>query len=401
MTNIENIGISIMKKIFIFFFLSAYCFAQNNDNYEGLNLSPELFFGQTFQPNSWFPKLKSHYMLGISFEKKNSIFKNKWSNTINLSSTGVGLYYSSLGNNEVVGNAISILPFVEINLNEKETFSGKFALGTSYFTTQYHPINNPLNTAVSSKFTWAFQTFIYYKFRLNNARSLKVGAGYFHHSNGHTQLPNSGLNTALASFSTSFELNKKLINYDTVDNLTNDSKKYTSFYAFRYGQGIQKFIDHESSVKAINAIEFKGGVFYMDFLKFSAGITYNFYRHYYDYIKEYKLEPYIENPLLNASNVYLSIGIEALFGNIGIDWEGGLNVYKPFFKEHYLLENEKLDNFYKPKKLFLGRLGLKLYAINTLKKPKNNFYIGTHIKSNLSQADFTELSVGFVHRIIN
>ena len=89
-----------------------------------------------------------------------------------------------------------------------------------------------------------------------------------------------------------------------------------------------------------------------------------------------------------------------MFGNIGIDWEGGLNVYKPFYKEHYILENEELDNFYKLKNLFLGRLGLKLYAINTLKKPKSNFYIGTHIKSNLSQADYTELSIGFVHRIL-
>ena len=60
-----------------------------------------------------------------------------------------------------------------------------------------------------------------------------MGAGYFHHSNGHTQLPNSGLNTALASFSTSFELNKKLINYDTVDNLTNNGT--TNFYIIKTG----------------------------------------------------------------------------------------------------------------------------------------------------------------------
>ncbi|REE81743.1 lipid A 3-O-deacylase PagL [Lutibacter oceani] len=386
-----------MKKILIFFFLSSFCFAQNNEKYDALNFSPELFFGQTFQPNSWFPKLKSHYMLGFSFEKNNNIFKNKWSNTINLSSTGVGLYFSSLGNQEVVGNAISILPFVEINLNKKESFSTKFGLGTSYFTTQYHPENNPLNTAVSTKLTWAFQTFVYYKFHLKNKRTLKIGAGYFHHSNGHTQLPNSGLNTALASVSTSFKLNKK--QFKENHNLTTDFKKYKAFYAFRYGQGIQKFIDHESTVKAINAIEFKGGFFYKDILKFSAGITYNFYRHYYDYIKENEVDPYFERPILNASNIYLSIGVEALFGNIGIDWEGGLNVYKPFYKEHYILQDETLNNIYKLKKLFLGRLGLKLYVINTLKKPKNNFYIGAHIKSNLSQADFTELSIGFVHRI--
>lgn len=389
-----------MKKNIIFFFFSFTVFigfTQNNQSYNTLNISPEFFIGQTFRPNSWFPKLKTHYMFGVSLENKNHKFINKWSNTINLSTTGIAAFYSSIGNNKVVGNAISVLPFIEINLNKQETFSTKFGLGASYFTKKYHPLNNALNTAVSTDFTWAFLTSIYYNLHLKNERLLKVGVGYFHHSNGHTQLPNSGLNTALASISTSFELKKKFVTTDSKYNLTDNSRKYTKFYEVRYGQGIQKFIDHESSVKAINSFEIKGGLFYKDILKFSAGITYSFYQHYYDYIKEYEVAPYFENPFINASNVYVSVGVEALFGNIGIDWEGGLNLYKPFFKVHYKLEEETLDNIYNLKNRFLGRLGLKLYAINTLKKPKSNFFIGTHIKSNLSQADYTELSIGFVH----
>lgn len=389
-----------MKKNTLFFLLVIAVFtsfAQNNQNYNTLSITPEIFVGQTFEPNSWFPELKTHYMFGVSLEKKNGIFIKKWNNTLNLSNTGVSIYYSNIGNNNVVGNAISLLPYVTINLNKQETFAAKFGLGASYFTNKYHPINNTLNTAISTDFTWAFLTSVYYKMHLNNKRLLKVGLSYLHHSNGHTQLPNSGLNTALASVSTSFELKKQFVNTDSKNDLTDNLKKYTKFYEVRYGQGIQKFIDNKSSVKAINSIEFKGGVFYKDILKFSAGITYSFYQHYYDYIKDYKVEPYFSNSFLNASNVYVSIGVEALFGNIGIDWEGGLNVYKPFYKEHYKLEEETLDNIYKLKKLFLGRLGLKLYAINTLKKPKTNFYLGTHIKSNLSQADYTELSIGFVH----
>ncbi len=388
-----------MKKLLIYFFISFSCFAQNNINYNILSIHPELFIGKTFQPNSWFPKLNTHYMLGLSLEKRSSVYIEKWQNTINLSATGISALYSSIGNQEVVGNAISILPFVAINLNKRETFLAKFGLGASYFTNKYHPVNNPLNTAVSTNITWAFLTSIYYNIHLNNNQSLKVGVGYFHHSNGHTQLPNSGLNTALVSISTSFELRKKFVNIPTNIDLTNNLKKFTKFYEIRYGQGIQKFIDHESRVKAINSLEFKGGVFYKDILKFSTGFTYSFYHHYYDFIKDNNVESYIENPILNASNVYIAIGVEALFGNIGIDWEGGLNVYKPFYKEHYKLQGEELNHIYKLKNLFLGKLGLKLYAINTLKRPKNNLYLGTHIKSNLSQADYTGLSIGFVHRI--
>ena len=204
-----------MKKNILFFFFTIIIytsFAQNNENYNAFSISPELYVGQTFQPNSWFPKLNTHYMFGLSLEKKSTIFIEKWHNTLNLSSTGFSMYFSNFGNNDVVGNAISILPFVAINLNEPATISAKFGLGTSYFTNKYHPINNELNTAVSTDFTWAFLMSVSYNIHLKNERLLKVGLGYFHHSNGHTQLPNSGLNTALASVSTNFELSKKLVN---------------------------------------------------------------------------------------------------------------------------------------------------------------------------------------------
>lgn len=90
-----------------------------------------------------------------------------------------------------------------------------------------------------------------------------------------------------------------------------------------------------------------------------------------------------------------------MLGYVGIDWEGGLNLHKPFYKEQYLLMETELDFFYDLKKLFLGRLGLKLYTINTSKMPRNNFYLSAHINSNLSQADFSELSFGFTHRLKN
>ena len=44
-------------------------------------------------------------------------------------------------------------------------------------------------------------------------------------------------------------------------------------------------------------------------------------------------------------------------------------------------------------------MGLKYYIINTKKKPKHNIYLSAHINSNLGQADFSELSLGYVYRL--
>ena len=52
--------------------------------------------------------------------------------------------------------------------------------------------------------------------------------------------------------------------------------------------------------------------------------------------------------------------------------------------------------YYKIKRTVSARLGLKYYVISTAKKPETNFYIGGFINSNLGQADFSEVAIGYV-----
>ena len=388
-----------MKKLFLLFFVGFSCFAQNEEVFGEYALRPELFFGKTIASFELYPNTSSQYIVGLSFEKKNLFPEKQWARILNFPTTGVSIYYTNYGNNDLLGRSLSILPFIKLNLNKKQNFYFKGGLGASYFDTRFDVVNNPNNSAISTKFTWTFQTFLYYNLLSKSNNDLQLGIGYMHHSNGHVQLPNEGLNSALMSISTKIDVKKSIIEDDNKLDLENVKTFSKGFYSVRYGQGIQKFVANESLVKAINSVEVYGGLFYKNIFKVSLGATYRFYRQYYDYINENELEPYYSKPTLNASNLYVSVGVEAMLGHVGIDWEGGLNLYKPFYKEQYLLEEPALDFVYELKKLFLGRLGLKLYAINTSKKPKNNFYISAHINSNLSQADFSELSFGFTHRL--
>ena len=57
----------------------------------------------------------------------------------------------------------------------------------------------------------------------------------------------------------------------------------------------------------------------------------------------------------------------------------------------------ELDSKYKLKRLISGRLGLKYYLIGTKKSPVNNLYFGVYLNSNLGQADFSEMSLGYVY----
>ena len=101
-----------------------------------------------------------------------------------------------------------------------------------------------------------------------------------------------------------------------------------------------------------------------------------------------------------------------MLNHIGIDLQIGINLHKPAYKIDWRI-NQGWDNTpreisetwmlgeyntkYKLKQLISTRLGLKYYLIGTINKPKHNVYAGCYINANLGQADFAELSLGYVY----
>ena len=388
-----------MKKVLFFlqlFFALAFCFAQQEQS-SNLVIRPELMLGKSIPSYELFTGKNPQLVLGLSYEHKNNDKSVAWQSILNYPKTGIGLFYTNYGS-KIKGESLSLIPFIEFHPFKNYHWSTKFGMGISYFNTKYNPITNPENNAISSDFTWAIQGFLYYDAKLKSDFDLRLGLGVFHHSNGHIRLPNEGLNAAMLSVSTTLDLKSKISHQNKVVFDKTKIKKYSDyFYEFKIGNGIQSFVNENSAVKSVYTLEAKGGTYFKNVVKLSFGINYRYYQHYYDYIKNNNLAPFNSNITWNASNINVTVGAEVLLGKIGIDWEGGLNLYKSFYKTHFDLQKTKSK--YKLKKLFLGRLGLKLYVINTKNNPKNNLCLAAHINSNLSQADFSELSIGFVHHI--
>ena len=150
--------------------------------------------------------------------------------------------------------------------------------------------------------------------------------------------------------------------------------------------------------RSVNIISVGVGAIYKQVVKVSVGLTYRFYHQYYNYIKDYQPEEYKDSPTLNASNLIVYLGGELLLGHVGIDAEIGINVYKPFYTYHHELYEDDEGLSYWLKKILATRIGLKLYLMNTSKNPKNNLFVGVHLNANMGQADFSEISIGIVHR---
>ncbi len=376
----------------------------DNKNHSFFIIQPEILIGKTLPGHSNFPHTNLQSIFSLSVGQQ--VFKSNkaWAVFFNYPEIGVTLAKTNFGNALVLGNAYTVMPYISINLSPrlKHSFYIKTGLGASYFTKFFNRYDNPDNKSIGSSFTWSFQLMINHTLFLTRHFSLNLGAGYFHYSNGHTQLPNLGLNSVLVSLSAKFYprplRDEYFLDYDKP--VLEKTKQL--FISARSGIGFNELggpgSDFERIKKIIYTVSIGGGIIFKRVIKVRVGLTYNYYSHYYNYITTYQLRNFVEKPVVNSSNVYVYAGCEFLIGHVGLDSEIGVNLYKPFYKEQSRLFEDDNQFKYWLKKIFVTRLGLKLYALNTSNNPKNNLFLGVHINANFLQADFSGLSLGFVHR---
>jgi len=384
----------ILLYIFFCFFSIFTAFGQQQ-NEKVWFFEPEFMLGKIVSNYDKFPKSPFQSSFFINIGRINYSSNNLWSGFYNYPSTGISAAYSNYGNDSILGSQFSLMPFLEVNTSryKSSSFCFKFGLGSSYFTTHYNKLYNKTNKAIGSHFNWAFQLFLYYKININNNLNLKMGAGYLHSSNGHTQLPNYGLNSGMLSLSAQYfftSLQPKPI----------FEPNYLRHYimSVRSGIGMHEYGTSKGPVggakRPIYSIAASGGIVFKQNIIVHAGLAYRFYQQYYNYITTKLPNKYDENPRLNSSNIYFFLGSEFLIGHASIDIEGGINLFKPFRNTY---EERTKSSWLKD--IFPSRMGLKLYAINTSKMPCSNVYVSAHINANFGQADFSEISLGFVHLI--
>jgi hypothetical protein len=352
-----------------------------------------------------FPNTNLQHAINIDIGTLKNDTSNIWTKYYNYPQTGMSFFLSNIGNNQVFGNQISILPFISFRVLKKQKTPCylKLGLGASYFTTYHDTINNKENIDIGSPFTWAFHAYLYKSIHRSNGLDLKLGIGYSHASNGHTQLPNLGINSALVSIAAQFykkqntaylQPNKNKNSFELNKHYTLGVEKGIGFHEFGnqdHPVGGKKYLVHTSS--------FAFGSILKNHHKTKIGLVYRYYDSYHDYILTHNEPIYIESPKNSSSNFELFVGSEFFLGHVAIDVTLGINLYKPFYKKFEEIFPETNQWEYFVKRTISTRLGLNLYLINANKLPKHNIYLGPHIKTNFDQADFTEITFGYTYRI--
>lgn len=308
--------------------------------------------------------------------------------------------FSRLGNDAIFGYEWSAMPVVSFFGRPGNPLSWRytFGLGASYITRHYVPKDNEQNEAIGSSLTWNFKAFLYKGFRVGHRGFYSLGAGYLHSSNGHMQLPNYGLNSALISlqyfwFSRGFRPSSA--------NLQTAKTRPAKVVQLRQGVGMHALGNAggpvDSPRKPVYTTAISVGWIFRQSIKLNTGFAYRYYQHYYDYISENQVAGYADRPNESASCVYFLLGCELLLGHVSMDIAGGLNIFKPFYKTFYDTFERGGNTDYWLKRLFNTRLGLNVYLFDPA-IVRNNFFTGAHINANFGQADFSEISVGYSYR---
>lgn len=391
--------------------------AQESEN-NSFFFTSDLLFGKTIDANTDFPETGVQKAFFANFGYHNYSNDKEWAYRLKYPKTGVSLGIVDFGNIEKLGLAYTIMPFMEFGLFRKKTqrWNLNIGIGGSFMNTQYDAITNPFNQAIATKLNWSFKSFIYYDVLKKPTTNWRLGLGYIHHSNGHSRLPNQGLNSLLFSISTN--INSKPKNGQPLD-LTVKPKTYQTYISIRTGVGQNVLSEVFNDKKEVYTVAFYVGRVINRTFKFGGGFYYRFYENYYDYINNDETlvsehaPNFMNNPYKHAITYGVSGTAELLMDHLGFEVELGMNFYKPFYKIDWKLNQGytyqdaqdetvtvlgELNSYYKLKKTVSGRLGLKYYLFSNETSPKNNIYLGAHLNTNLGQADFTELSLGYVHR---
>lgn len=358
-----------------------------------------------------FPNTHIQNGLALNIGSFKTDTNSTWAKYYNYPQTGVSLFYSNIGNNQIFGHELSVMSFISYNVFNKKTkpYYLKIGIGAAYFTTHYDSISNPRNVDVGSSFSWSFQAGAYKTIIEKNGLNLKLGFVFSHASNGHTQLPNFGLNSTLATLSAQF-YNKNTEKYQLQKNKTRVKKAPKSYdIGLSYGLGVHEYGDKDGPVgkpkKGIHSSSIFLGKTFNNHLRWGIGGTYRYYAIYKHQIETNNLIEYQENPYKYSTNIVVFTNVELLMSHFSIDVELGFNIYKPFYKQYEkdFPPDKQIESYSKFKanfkRILSTRLGLNLYLFNTNKLPKHNFFIGPHIKANSGQADFSEICFGYQYRI--
>jgi hypothetical protein len=290
-----------------------------------------------------------------------------WHHYFNFPSVGVSFSYWDLSNSTVLGNIVSISPYLDLKLNKgsKVGIYLKAGCGIGLISEKFDADNNYKNIAVSTHVNANAMIHPSIQFRITDNVYLRTGPSLTHFSNGSYQVPNLGLNLMTWKASLRMNLGNQNSGIERKD-IPYDKNRWW----FIYAGGFKKEI-YPIEGEPYYAVTL-GGEYMMRITPKSAiGLGADYF---YDEALFYKFEEQdIEvNSDLEASRLGLKFCYEMLFNRYSLLFNTGVYVVSKIYNDGYIY----------------SRIGMR-YRFS------DQFSGILQLKTHFGKADFMELGIGY------
>jgi hypothetical protein len=148
--------------------------------------------------------VQSHIWGGELSFSQTSFDDSFYNHLYNFPEKGISLYFSNLGNPTQLGNALALVPYMNLPVNKKRNLQIKSGVGIGYFNTTYNQTDNNLNNVISSNLTVCINAQLQKNWKISDRFELYNKIGMTHFSNGAFKMPNLGINLVTTSLGLRF-----------------------------------------------------------------------------------------------------------------------------------------------------------------------------------------------------
>ncbi len=153
--------------------------------------------GSSLPEYSFVNYLTNDYLHAFTLDfTKRTTGKNDWERLYKYPEVGISLFYTSLGNKDVLGNALALNYFFRVHFisTEKWKVYNQTGIGLGYLTKRFDLVDNYKNVGIGSHYNAHFSFRLGTSYALTEKLDAKLGLSFDHFSNGNTADPNLGLN---------------------------------------------------------------------------------------------------------------------------------------------------------------------------------------------------------------
>ena len=290
------------------------------------------------------------------------------------------LAYQNLGNDAVMGNAITFLPDFKFpwKKGKRTSLFWSGGVGVGWVDKPFDKASNPTNEAIGTHLNIYAQAHINFEYRINNSWLFSAEAGFHHMSNSFFAFPNLGVNIPSGGVSLYRRITPPRSDYQR-NILTSEqieaNTPWKPFVRMIYGVTERAYDGPYFAVYGIGlGVSRKIKIHRL----VSLGAEYMFDESRYAFLTHVNGKE--SNEEFQKSSRYLVFaGHEYLMKHFSLVTEVGIYLTRQFDRQS----------------IISTKAGFNFYPLNNLTRWKNQFSVGAYIRGYFLRADFFEISVNY------